>query len=130
MGGIAVHEGYPGHHLQHSYAHRNLSIYRNNPMAGFPIDGAGRWSQFRHITFPHSCSSWSRSRSTFRTGGSYGLNSYSRPAVTLAHLENLLGPERFQDGIGRWGVEETIPIDLPRAAASTSTSSQDPASAG
>jgi peptidoglycan glycosyltransferase len=30
-----------------------------------------------------------------------------------------LGPERFQDGIGRWGVEERIPIDLPRAAAST-----------
>ena len=30
-----------------------------------------------------------------------------------------LGPERFEDGIARWGVGEEIPIDLPRPAAST-----------
>jgi peptidoglycan glycosyltransferase len=30
-----------------------------------------------------------------------------------------LGPEAFQEGIGRWGVGEEIPIDLPGAAAST-----------
>ncbi len=30
-----------------------------------------------------------------------------------------LGPDRFQDLIGRWGVGEEIPIDLPGAAAST-----------
>ena len=30
-----------------------------------------------------------------------------------------LGPERFQEGIARWGVGEDIPIDLPRPAAST-----------
>lgn len=41
--GIAVHEGYPGHHLQHSYSHRHNSVYRNNPFCGFPIDGAGRF---------------------------------------------------------------------------------------
>jgi len=34
--------------------------------------------------------SWS-----YRTGSSYGLNSYARPAVTLRHLENLLGTETF-----------------------------------
>jgi hypothetical protein len=34
--------------------------------------------------------SWS-----YRSGGSYGLNSYYRPAVTLQHLENLLGEEVF-----------------------------------
>lgn len=31
----------------------------------------------------------------YRSNGSYGLNSYSRPAVTLRHLENLIGPETF-----------------------------------
>lgn len=41
--GIAVHEGYPGHHLQHSYSHRHNSVYRNNPFCGFPMDGAGRF---------------------------------------------------------------------------------------
>ncbi len=41
--GIAVHEGYPGHHLQHTFAHRHTSIYRNNPYCGFPMDGAGRF---------------------------------------------------------------------------------------
>jgi len=30
-----------------------------------------------------------------------------------------LGPERFEDGIERWGVGDEIPIDLPRAATST-----------
>ncbi len=30
-----------------------------------------------------------------------------------------LGPERFEDLIGRWGVGEEIPIDLPGSAAST-----------
>lgn len=30
-----------------------------------------------------------------------------------------LGPERFQEGIARWGVGEELPIDLPRPAAST-----------
>ena len=32
---------------------------------------------------------------SYRSGGSYGLNSYSRPAVTLRHLENLMGEETF-----------------------------------
>jgi hypothetical protein len=32
---------------------------------------------------------------TYRSGGSYGLNSYPRPAVTLRHLELLMGPEAF-----------------------------------
>jgi hypothetical protein len=31
----------------------------------------------------------------FANGGSYGVNSYRRTAVTLRHLENLLGPETF-----------------------------------
>ena len=30
-----------------------------------------------------------------------------------------LGPDRFQEGIARWGVGKEIPIDLPGAAAST-----------
>lgn len=30
-----------------------------------------------------------------------------------------LGPDRFQEGITRWGVGEEVPIDLPGAAAST-----------
>jgi peptidoglycan glycosyltransferase len=30
-----------------------------------------------------------------------------------------LGPDRFQEGIRRWGVEEDVPIDLPGAASST-----------
>lgn len=30
-----------------------------------------------------------------------------------------LGPDRFLAGAGRWGVGEALPIDLPRAAAST-----------
>ena len=31
----------------------------------------------------------------YRTGGSYAQSSYPRPAVTLRHLEGLLGPETF-----------------------------------
>jgi penicillin-binding protein A len=30
-----------------------------------------------------------------------------------------LGPERMIDGVGEWGVGETLPLDLPRPAAST-----------
>ncbi|HSN55417.1 MAG TPA: M1 family aminopeptidase [Candidatus Sulfomarinibacteraceae bacterium] len=41
--------------------------------------------------------SWS-----YRTGGSYGLNSYARPAVTLRHLRNLLGPETFDRAMRRF----------------------------
>jgi hypothetical protein len=41
--------------------------------------------------------SWS-----YRSGGSYGLNSYSRPAVTLRHMENLLGPETFHRAMRRF----------------------------
>jgi peptidoglycan glycosyltransferase len=37
----------------------------------------------------------------------------------FARIGQDLGPDRFPDGIYRWGVEETIPIDLPGAAAST-----------
>jgi len=31
----------------------------------------------------------------YRSNGSYGLNSYSRPAVTLRHMGNIFGPETF-----------------------------------
>jgi len=31
----------------------------------------------------------------YRSNASYGLNSYSRPAVTLRHMENIFGPETF-----------------------------------
>lgn len=37
----------------------------------------------------------------------------------FAEIAIELGPDRFQDLIGRWGVGEEIPIDLPGAAAST-----------
>ncbi len=37
----------------------------------------------------------------------------------FARMAVELGPERFVDGNERWGVGEPIPIDLPRAAAST-----------
>ncbi len=53
--GIAVHEGYPGHHLQHSYAHRNTSIYRNNPFVGFPVDGAARFGLDLVEGWAHYC---------------------------------------------------------------------------
>ena len=39
---------------------------------------------------------------TYRSGGSYGLNSYSRPAVTLRHLENILGEETFARAMRRF----------------------------
>ncbi|MEJ2189816.1 MAG: M1 family metallopeptidase, partial [Acidobacteriota bacterium] len=39
---------------------------------------------------------------TYRPGGSYGLNSYARPAVTLRHLENLLGEETFARAMRRF----------------------------
>jgi hypothetical protein len=39
---------------------------------------------------------------TYRSGGSYGLNSYARPAVTLRHMENLLGPETFHRAMRRF----------------------------
>ena len=41
--------------------------------------------------------SWS-----YRSNGSYGLNSYARPAVTLLHLENLIGAETFQRAMRRF----------------------------
>lgn len=37
----------------------------------------------------------------------------------FARMAVELGPERFIEGNEQWGVGETIPIDLPRAAAST-----------
>ena len=46
--------------------------------------GAGRYSD------PIVRESW-----RFRTGGSYGFNSYSRPAVTLRHIEGLIGTSAF-----------------------------------
>jgi hypothetical protein len=46
--------------------------------------GAGRYSD------PIVRESW-----RFRNGGSYGFNSYSRSAVTLRHLEGLLGTSTF-----------------------------------
>ncbi len=39
---------------------------------------------------------------TYSTGGSYGLNSYARPAVTLRHLENLLGEKTFARAMRRF----------------------------
>ena len=37
----------------------------------------------------------------------------------FARMTIELGPDRFQEGIARWGVGEAIPIDLPGAVAST-----------
>ena len=53
--GIAVHEGYPGHHLQHVMAHRRCSVYRNNPFIGFPADGAGRFGLDLVEGWAHYC---------------------------------------------------------------------------
>ena len=39
---------------------------------------------------------------SYRSGGSYGLNSYSRPAITLRHLENLMGEETFARAMRRF----------------------------
>jgi hypothetical protein len=38
----------------------------------------------------------------FRNGNSYGLNSYSRPAVTLQHLENIMGEASFSRAMRRF----------------------------
>ena len=38
----------------------------------------------------------------YRSNASYGLNSYARPAVTLRHLENLIGPETFHQAMRRF----------------------------
>ncbi len=53
--GIAVHEGYPGHHLQHAHAHRNTSVYRNNPFTGFPSDPAARYGLDLVEGWAHYC---------------------------------------------------------------------------
>jgi len=53
--GIAVHEGYPGHHLQHAHAHRHTSVYRNNPFAGFPRDQAARYGLDLVEGWAHYC---------------------------------------------------------------------------
>ena len=37
----------------------------------------------------------------------------------FARIALELGPQRFEEGMQRWGVGETVPIDLPGAAAST-----------
>jgi peptidoglycan glycosyltransferase len=39
--------------------------------------------------------------------------------IPFARITLDLGPDRFQEGIERWGVGEELPIDLPGAAAST-----------
>jgi hypothetical protein len=53
--------------------------------------GEGRYSD------PIVRASWQ-----FAPGGSYGLSSYARPAVTLRHLEKLLGPEVFHRAMWRF----------------------------
>jgi len=53
--GIAVHEGYPGHHLQHAHAHRNTSVYRNNPFTGFPADSSVRYGLDLVEGWAHYC---------------------------------------------------------------------------
>ncbi len=39
--------------------------------------------------------------------------------IPFAQIAVEMGPDLFQEYIGRWGVEEPVPIDLPRPAAST-----------
>jgi peptidoglycan glycosyltransferase len=39
--------------------------------------------------------------------------------IPFAQIATWMGPDQFQEYISRWGVGEEIPIDLPRAAAST-----------
>lgn len=39
--------------------------------------------------------------------------------IPFAQMAVEMGPDDFQTYIGRWGVEEPVPLDLPRAAAST-----------
>ena len=50
-----------------------------------------------HYSDPIVTPSWA-----FRSGGSYGLNSYARPAVTLLHLQNLMGKETFSRAMRRF----------------------------
>jgi len=50
-----------------------------------------------HYTDAIVQSSWS-----YRSGDSYGLNSYARPAVTLRHLEHLLGEQTFNRAMRRF----------------------------
>jgi len=52
--------------------------------------------------------------------GGFFTEVFARSCNTpFARIGQDLGPDRFQEGIFRWGVEEDIPIDLPRPAAST-----------
>ena len=39
--------------------------------------------------------------------------------IPFAQTALELGPDRFQEGMARWGVGDSIPIDLPNAASST-----------
>jgi peptidoglycan glycosyltransferase len=39
--------------------------------------------------------------------------------IPFAQIAVELGPDRFQEGMRRWGIGETIPIDLPGATSST-----------
>jgi hypothetical protein len=42
---IALHEGYPGHHLQAAYSRRNPSVLRRNPSMGNTYNGEG-WALY------------------------------------------------------------------------------------
>jgi len=52
-------------------------------------------------------------------GGDFTEVFYRSCNIPFAQTALELGAERFQEGMARWGIGETIPIDLPRAAAST-----------
>ncbi len=62
------------------------------PILGLKLDywDFRRLSLLRPLSDPVSLPSWS-----FRSEGSYGLNSYDRPATVLAHLEGMAGPTPF-----------------------------------
>ncbi len=65
---------------------------RNTSLDGNRLSlGNGRYSD--SIVQP----AWS-----YRSSGSYGFNSYPRPAVTLRHLENLMGEESFARAMRRF----------------------------
>jgi hypothetical protein len=65
---------------------------RNTPLEQNRLQlGAGRY------TDPIVLPAWK-----YRSNHSYGLNSYARPAVTLRHLENLIGPETFHRAMRRF----------------------------
>lgn len=55
----------------------------------------------------------------FLTSGSYGVNSYPRTAVSMRHLENLLGPETFaramRDFFQRWQFRHPDTRDFQRS---------------